>query len=393
MHEPRLGFGGMLRKEIVLVRVELKRASFFLAALLACASTALVGCGRFGSDSESISESTAKSTEESTAASEGTRRDAFPESPPTYSWRSKRVSRGIHPPSFVEADPDNAAFRRVMVIGASFSAGFGHDLPLSKALEEAIQLPGEYESLASSLFFRSPYRGALSQLDRVHEGEATMVIALDYLFWFAYGKRSFERRVELLLKGLQLLDTYGGPIWVGNLPDMRGASTTMLPRHWIPTREQLGLMNGIVREWARARPRVRLLPLSRWNERLHRGNPFEIRGESLVFDPDQVFTWDRLHPSPAGTRLIVQLLCAEFCEAMSAFDGSRYASLPESVPHRPATPEDATPEAMMDSWSELLPSNGMPAHESPRAGPSSDGLSPVGGATPERAPPNSGHRR
>lgn len=278
---------------------------------------ALAGCGWADSESEP-SDSTLESEVEELAPPEV--------EAPKYTWRFEPCPRSKLPAVFSSDKPVvlDEAFCRVYVIGASFSAGFGHDLPFAKALRETLVVPAHVESVADARFFTSPRSNALEHLDAVHGEAASMVVALDYLFWFAYGERSFESRVRGLLRALALLDTVSVPIWIGDLPDMRGASSMMLPKDWIPPREQLDVLNGMIRLWASERARVRLLPLASWHERLHAGEAFELRGEEYFFDPLRVFTWDQLHPSPEGTRLIAHLLCQEFEAAFPAFTENQY---------------------------------------------------------------------
>lgn len=287
-------------------------------AMLLFSAWALTGCGWIESEPEPTDSALESEVEEFSP----------PEvEPPRYAWRLQQpCSRSKLPPVFSSEKPVvlDEAFCRVYVIGASFSAGFGHDLPFAEALRETLVMPAHVESVADARFFASPRSNALDHLDAVHGEAASMVVALDYLFWFAYGERSFESRVRGLLRALALLDTVSVPIWIGDLPDMRGASSMMLPKRWIPPREQLDVLNGMIRLWASERARVRVLPLAAWHERLHAGEAFELRGEEFYFDPLRVFTWDQLHPSPEGTRLIALLLCQEFEAAFPAFTEDQY---------------------------------------------------------------------
>lgn len=165
---------------------------------------------------------------------------------------------------------------KVAIVGASASAGFGvlmegpggdgpgmvpvrlADLLRAIAEPSAVVL-GDW---SSSMFFRSPVSIGDAALARAAAAEAAALVAIDFLFWFAYGSGGDAMRMRLLEQGLQQLDRFEGPIVVGDIPDMSPAVGGLISASQVPSPELLAMANARVRAWAAERPRVRLLPMS-----------------------------------------------------------------------------------------------------------------------------------
>jgi len=63
---------------------------------------------------------------------------------------------------------------------------------------------------------------------RALEAEPTAVLAVDFLFWFAYGEKPESRRAEDLEGALKLLEKFDVPVVVGTLPNMKESVGKML---------------------------------------------------------------------------------------------------------------------------------------------------------------------
>ena len=74
---------------------------------------------------------------------------------------------------------------RVGVLGANMSAGFGTGRTLADILHTAIRAPNEVFDTADPFFFRDPLAAGRKATADLQERKATLVVGLDYLFWFA----------------------------------------------------------------------------------------------------------------------------------------------------------------------------------------------------------------
>ncbi|MEE8142955.1 MAG: hypothetical protein V3T77_07635 [Planctomycetota bacterium] len=197
-------------------------------------------------------------------------------------------------------NPAQDLVARIGVIGASASGGFGTDLPFSAVIGCAIQVPREITAQTHTLFFVWPERIGKNQVAQVLESQPSLVLALDFLFWFAYGRKPLEQRRHDLKVGFQLLESFQVPLFVGDIPDMRGASVWALPPSKIPPAEELDLLNEQVHAWVETRPTLFLLPLARWAQQMRSGETLPVQNTTPTTDSKKLLTGDRLHPSVTG---------------------------------------------------------------------------------------------
>ncbi len=222
-------------------------------------------------------------------------------------------------------------YDRVAVIGASASDGFGvvvkeapgpegapraaEHLNLAKILRHAApksEGAPVIHHYASGFFFASPGTVGRGEIDRALKAHPTLVIALDYLFWWVYGTvdasgepmRDEAARVANLESGLAQLDRVladGIPVVVGDLPNMRDATGRVLSKAQVPTAETLATVNARIAEWVGSRPGARLFPLASLHQALKRGERIVLAGET--WDPakwGRFVQSDELHPTFAG---------------------------------------------------------------------------------------------
>lgn len=172
----------------------------------------------------------------------------------------------------------------IAIIGASASAGFGVfvegpggdgpgivDLRLRDLLEAVVEpCPVTFSDWSTAMFFRDPIDVGRESVERAMAVEPAAVLAIDYLFWFAYGSHDAEgrpireesQREALFEIGLANLDRLSAPILVGDLPNAKGASTRILSERQIPAPETLARLNARLEAFAAERPRIRVLRLS-----------------------------------------------------------------------------------------------------------------------------------
>ena len=264
------------------------------------------------------------------------------------------------------ASASTQAEKRVYVIGASLSAGFslqafrsmapGGDLRALFERETGRKLddfelglrtktlglrsvlkgldPKKQRRLtdrSNLMLFRSPVKLGESQLKRA--AKSSLVVGIDYLFWFAYGgppwllgKQTSERdkvaheaywRLEKLNKGLAFLDRYvvgKAPLILGDLPDMRGASGMLLTKRMIPSPYMLTHLNARIRAWAKARKDVFVYPISaRLRQLKSEGGIGIVDGkQERRFASRHLMQLDNLHPNALGVAFLFSDLCAWF---------------------------------------------------------------------------------
>lgn len=230
--------------------------------------------------------------------------------------------------------PDPLA--RVVTVGASLTAGFGTWLPLRNLLQTA--LPDDATPIRSHhdvMFFRRPETIGKRQIDRTLAMEPTLVVAIDFLFWYGYGyqwvreepepnhirfrrpteEEGLSLRLADLERGLAELDRVPCTIVVGDFPNMAGAHPWMLGASQIPSEVELAKLNERLRAWAAERPRVHVIPLAASVDRLRAGDwTVTPPGGTtpVTLDAASALQWDRLHP----TRLGVVYLCDELVDSM-----------------------------------------------------------------------------
>lgn len=195
---------------------------------------------------------------------------------------------------------DARLFDRILVIGASASAGFGQNQDLGVVTAAALgQKSSDVMNLASGGFFARPLRNGQRVMERAVEYDPTLVIAIDFPFWFAYGRRRDSQRSEFLAQGLELLNSLDCPIILGGIPDMTDAIGLMLTRSLVPAVEVQAELDSQVRTWANDRPLVRFYDI-RTSEKKTRAGSTELLGQPWPPEGAPLLQPDRLHPTLVG---------------------------------------------------------------------------------------------
>ena len=221
-------------------------------------------------------------------------------------------------------------FRKIAVIGASASAGFGVSLEVRVDVErsrregitlgDVLQESGQGNlvilDLASSGFFTNPMRIGTASVERARQWKPDLTIGLDFLFWYVYGgvdaKASPEevRRLRLrdLEVGLAELGRLEMPIVIGEVPDMSPAVGGMLSRRQVPSPDTLDAVNERIRSWAGERDDVVVVPLVELTERLRGDLAFTIGEWAWNTGEEELglLLPDRLHPSLDGLIALAQ---------------------------------------------------------------------------------------
>ena len=194
------------------------------------------------------------------------------------------------------APPPAVTVDRVAVVGASVSAGF-----TSPRVAAAITAAGGavVADAADLWMFQDPDGTGAAQVAAAAAATPSVVVAIDFLFWFAYQPGDAAGRMASLERGLALLDRIVAPLAVGDLADMRGADPRMLGPAAVPAPDELVALNARVWAWAAARPRTIVLPLAAWTAPLLADGEVELAPGERVPAATLLFL-DHLHPNPLG---------------------------------------------------------------------------------------------
>jgi hypothetical protein len=170
------------------------------------------------------------------------------------------------------------------------------------------------------LFFRDPVEYGTRYARAAQAQEPTLVVAIDFLFWFGYGfTMNEDTRLKQLETGLSLLDPFDCPVLVGDFPNLLVAAregvgihgAPMISEWQVPKPETLALLNERLLEWAGAKPNVHVVPMTSFLEQIRSGAALEIQGCCWPEDSlELLIDKDLLHTTFEGT-IALTLLALE----------------------------------------------------------------------------------
>lgn len=209
------------------------------------------------------------------------------------------------------------------IVGASVSAGFvdtvlaggsadNETVPLLRVVRPWLEeLDAVVASRADLAMFLDPLARGKRQVEQSLRAQPSLVVGIDFLFWFGYGsvpRKLVEElgtepaaRIATLESGLALLERITCPLVVGDFPDMSGASQRMLRPAQIPDATTRDKLNERVRQWAGSRPNVRVVGLAPMVAQMKLvGVELELAGGVLKVPPGGLLQGDRLHVNRLG---------------------------------------------------------------------------------------------
>jgi len=211
------------------------------------------------------------------------------------------------------------------MVGASATAGFTESEPLggpkteqyrlSRYLDAALLVAHEpVQNLANAMFFIQPEAAGRYQIDQALHARPTLVIGIDFLFWFCYGEGPTDKdRLQRFEKGLKLLEVVQCPLVLGDIPDASGASNDMLPADQIPSAETMSAANRRLKEWAAARRKVVIVSLSGFMRTAMANQALAIHGHTVPEGKTlALLQSDRLHPSAFGSAVLALAILDAF---------------------------------------------------------------------------------
>ncbi|MCH9687473.1 MAG: hypothetical protein K0V04_38920 [Deltaproteobacteria bacterium] len=237
---------------------------------------------------------------------------------------------------------------RIGIVGASQAAGFGTGVGLADTLEAALGVPHQIHDSSVALMHLGAVDLGSVQITATKLRSVKMVLAIDFLFWFAYGDKQPAQRHAELQQGMAMLESLGVPVFVGDLPDVHGASRRMISGAQIPEVSDLAQLNAEIHAWAEGNPDVYVVPLADWMHALKQELPVELGDKTIHVSTGHMLQWDLLHPTAHGqallTLLVLQQLRAEWGGLRDddvLLDPAAVADL--VVPSRTPAPEGSLP--------------------------------------------------
>ena len=216
------------------------------------------------------------------------------------------------------SEAQESPLQRVVVIGASASSGFVLSEPfggtntdkcrLSHYLDAAITTPHDpLKNLASPMLFMSPEAIAAQEVEAATNRHPSLVVAVDFLFWFCYGAgRTDADRAERLEYGLRLLDKISCPLIVGDIPDASQATNSgIIGPAQVPSETARAAANARIRQWAATRPDATVVPLNDFMAAVKANAA--IPGKYISIPAGKTYSLlqaDRLHPNAQGAAML-----------------------------------------------------------------------------------------
>lgn len=209
------------------------------------------------------------------------------------------------------------SFERVTIVGASVSAGFingpftggsikNRSVPLATMVRTLFG-KATVSAHPNVLMFQDPPRLGRGQVGAARAIKPTLTLALDFLFWFGYGDlKSTEQRLALQRVGFDLLSKLPGTVVVGDYPDMRDASASIIAPVQIPSTATLAELNRALKAFATSHPRIRVFPLADWI-RAVKGRGYASTtpaGCKFTIPSTQLLQTDRLHAARLGMAVL-----------------------------------------------------------------------------------------
>lgn len=230
--------------------------------------------------------------------------------------------------ALAQAEPAAVKRQKVVVIGASVSAGF--EDPTSKREDGSVNRSFKLDlvfkkvwprkvarvyNAANLLMFQDAVGAGQRQVDLAKKVGADLVIALDFPFWFGYGFPSFDSvvkkgeisksRMAEQQKCFKMLDELKCPVLIGDYPDMRGASTKMMPRYMIPNLATIVALNEELHAYAAKRKNVHVVSLAKFVKRaVTEPQTYPFGDDKVVFPKYHLLQADRLHATRLGVVVI-----------------------------------------------------------------------------------------
>ena len=212
----------------------------------------------------------------------------------------------------------DSPWSRVVVIGASASGGFVLTEPFGGPtteqckphhyLDAAITAPhAPVKNFGSALFFLSPDAMAASEIQAATNAKPTLVVAVDFLFWFCYGNGDTDaERAAHFEAGLKRLEQIPCPLLVGDIPDASSATNTgIISAEQVPSEAVRRAANERLKKWAAKRKQVTIVPLAEFMRAVKADEAIKLHSTILPAGKTRTLLQaDGLHPTPRGAAVL-----------------------------------------------------------------------------------------
>lgn len=235
-------------------------------------------------------------------------------------------------------------WQRIVMIGASATAGFTASEPLggtntprfslSRYVDAALTVAHDpVQNLGNAFFFFQPELIGRQQITRALTNNPTLIIGLDFPFWFCYGEGDTdEARLQRFERGLKLLETISCPLVIGDIPDASAAVNKMLRPDQMPSPQAIATANQRLKEWVAGRKNVGLVALSDFMRKALANHSITIRDYTLAEGQTRILIQnDYLHPSPPGCSVLALAVLDAVQVARSAARAEEFIRDPKAI--------------------------------------------------------------
>jgi hypothetical protein len=237
---------------------------------------------------------------------------------------------------------EKTPWARIIVVGASVSHGFTEsttgpktqDYALDRYLNAALLAPhGPVRNLATELFFMMPDASGSAQIRRAMTNSPTLVVGVDFLFWFCYGNaKTNQERLDHFEKGLKLLEAVDCPLIIGDIPDASAAANGMLSPGEIPSADVRLAANRRLKEWAAQHKQVTVVPLAQFMSAVAANEAITVHGQTLARGTTSALLQDdRLHTSTRGCAVLAVSILDAFLAGHPGSDATQVRWDPDKV--------------------------------------------------------------
>jgi hypothetical protein len=163
------------------------------------------------------------------------------------------------------------------------------------------------KNFGTAMFFLSPDALAAQEIQSATNARPTLVVAVDFLFWFCYGEEASEAdRAQHLEYGLQQLAQIPCPLIIGDIPDASSATNTgIIGSEQVPSESARHAANARIRQWAAAHPQVTVVSLAEFMRAVKANEAIRIHDITLpAGSTRKLLQDDGLHPTPRGAAVL-----------------------------------------------------------------------------------------
>jgi hypothetical protein len=233
---------------------------------------------------------------------------------------------------------------RIVVIGASVSQGFTLSEPfggpksmeyaMDRYLNAALAMPHEpVRNLANRMFYMLPDDMGHTQIRQALTNNPTLVVGIDFLFWFCYGRGETDQdRLDHFDKGLKLLESFKCPLIVGDVPDASAAVNQMLSVRELPSPQARTAANRHLKKWAARHKKVTVLPVAEFMRAVAADEALTVHGRIIPGGTTRALLQnDRLHPSRRGCAVLAVSILDAFTATRPGLNASPVRWDPDEV--------------------------------------------------------------